>query len=141
MNIDVNYLAVLLAAVASMIVGFLWYSQMLFGKPWMKLMGYNETDLKAQQKKMGMYYGLSFVLSLIMAYVLFHVMTMAMNFYRYTPIQTGLTSAFWIWFGFIMPVQATGEIFGGKKWNLFAINTGYQLVALLVMGIVLGYMG
>ncbi|MCR4324342.1 MAG: DUF1761 domain-containing protein [Candidatus Curtissbacteria bacterium] len=39
--------------------------------------------------------------------------------------------------GFIMPVQATAAIFGEKKWELFAIDTGYQLVAVLAMGVVL----
>ena len=141
LEISINYVAVLVAAIASMAVGFLWYSQMVLGKPWMKQMGYTEADLKKEQKKMGMYYGLSFILSLITAYVLSHVMNLSMNFFNYEPVQTGLTSAFWMWFGFIMPVQATGEIFGGKKWGLFAINTGYQLAALFVMGVVLGYMG
>lgn len=139
MEISVNYLAVLLAAVGSMVVGFLWYSQALFGKPWMKEMGLSTDHLKAEQKKMGKYYGLSFILSVVTAYVLSHVMTLSMSFFGYPLVQTGLTSAFWMWLGFIMPVQAASEIFGGKKWMLFAINTGYQLVALLVMGIILGY--
>lgn len=53
-------------------------------------------------------------------------------------LQTGLTSAFWMWLGFVMTVQLTGTIFGDKNFKLFAIDTGYQLVALLGMGVVLG---
>lgn len=141
MDITVNYLAVLIAAVASMALGFLWYSPMVLGKPWMKLKGLSAESMKANQKKMGKYYALSFVLALIMAYVLTHVMAFSMNFYHYSPIQTGLTSAFWIWFGFVMPVQATATIFGNKNWQLLAIDSGYQLVSLLAMGLVLGYLG
>lgn len=136
--IDINYLGVLLAAVASMVVGFVWYSPILFAKQWTKLSGHTEASLKAAQKEMGIYYGLSFVLALITAFVLSHVMAMSMSYFGYPAIQTGLTSAFWMWLGFVMPVQATGEIFGNKRWKLFGINTGYQLVALLVMGLVLG---
>lgn len=140
MNIPVNYLAVLVAGVASMAVGFIWYGPLLFAKPWMKLMGHTTETMKKAQSEMGKSYGISFVLSLIMAYVLTHVMALSGNFYNYSSVMTGLTSAFWMWVGFVMPVQATDVLFGSKKGKLFAINTGYQLVSLLAMGVVLGLM-
>lgn len=138
MNVETNYLAILLAAVASMGVGFLWYGPMLFAKPWMKLMGHTSESMKTAKKEMGKMYAISFVASLVTAYVLAHVMRLSENFFHYAPVATGLTSALWMWLGFVMPVQLTDILFGGKKWKLFAINTGYQLAALLVMGIVIG---
>ncbi len=140
MNVEVNYTAVLLAGVASMIIGFLWYSPMLFGKKWMTLMGLTKEKMEDAKAEMGKTYGISFVLALVTAYVLSHVMTLSENFYQYSPMQTGLISAFWMWLGFIMPVQTTEVLFGGKKWELFAINTSYQLASLLAMGVVLGMM-
>jgi len=138
MGVEVNYLAVLLAGVVSMGVGFLWYSPLMFAKPWMKLMGYTKETMAKDQKKMGGMYALSFVGSLVMAYVLSHVMTLSEHFFGYAPVMAGLTTAFWSWIGFVAPVQMTDVIFGGKKWNLFYINTGYQLASLLAMGVVLG---
>ena len=140
-GIEVNYLAVLVASVASMVVGFIWYHPAVLGKPWMALSGRTQADLEKEKKEMPKVYGISYVLSLITAYVLFHVMTLSLNFFNYAPLMTGLTSAFWMWLGFMMPVQATGTLFGDKKWKLFGINTGYQLASLLVMGLVLGYLG
>ena len=140
MNVEVNYVAVLVAGVAAMVVGFVWYGPMLFGKQWMKLMGYTKEGMEAAKKEMGKTYSISFVLSLVSAYVLSHVMTMSMGAYNYSAVMTGLTSAFWMWLGFVMPVQATDVLFGGKKFKLLAINTGYQLASLLVMGVVLGLM-
>lgn len=140
MNIEVNYLAVLIAGIASMIVGFIWYSPFLLGNPWMKEMGLTMEKMKKAQKQLGPMYALSFVLSLLTAYVLYHVIVMSMNYFHYPKLMTGLTSAVWMWLGFIMPVQATDMIFGGKTWKLFGINTGYQFVSLLAMGIVLGLM-
>lgn len=139
--IYVNYLAVLIAAVASMVVGFLWYSQAVFGKPWMKLMGYSAENLRSEQKKMGPYYALSLVGALVMAFVLSHVSSLSEAYYANGMLMTGLTTGFWMWFGFVAPVQMTDTIFGSKKWSLFAINTGYQLASLLLMGAILGYMG
>lgn len=138
--IEVNYLAVLLAGVASMVVGFVWYSPLLFAKPWMKLMGYTEKSIKEDQAAMGKTYAVSFVVALVTAYVLYHVMVMSENYFHYPMLQTGLTSGFWMWLGFVAPVQLTDVLFGKKKLNLFYINTGYQLVTLLAMGAVLGIM-
>lgn len=140
MNVEVNLLSVLIAAVASMVVGFLWYSPTVLGTQWMKLKGYTKESLKKAQSEMGKLYGISFVVALITAYVLTHVVAMSMNFYGYSKFQTGLTSAFWMWLGFVMPVQTTATIFGDKKWKLLAIDTGFQLVALLAMGLVIGLM-
>lgn len=139
MDVEVNYLAVLLAGVVSMVLGFLWYSPILLGKPWMKERGMSAESLKKSQKEMGKWYGLSFVVSLITAYVLSHVMTLSINFFQYEALSAGLTTAFWMWLGFVMPVQLTAMIFSDKKnWKLFGIDTGYQLVSLLGMGVVLG---
>ena len=137
--IQVNYIAVVAAGIASMILGFLWYSPYVLGKQWMKEKGLTAEKLKSDQKEMGMLYGISFVVSLVMAYVLSHVMALSQNFYAYPAVQTGLTSAFFMWIGFMMPVQVTGTIFSdNKNWKLFGIDTGYQLVSVLAMGVVLG---
>lgn len=137
MEITVNYLAVILASIASMALGFLWYSPMVLGKTWMKEKGFTQESLKKAQKEMGKLYGLSFVVSLVTAYVLSHVMTMSSNFFHYSMLSTGLTSAFWMWLGFMMPVQITATIFGTKNWKLLGIDTGYQLVSIMAMGVVL----
>ena len=137
MDISVNFVSILLAAIASMAIGFLWYSELLFGKTWMKLMGYTKKSLEEDQKKMGPMYGLSFVAALITAYVLAHVMSLSHNFYGYPMLQTALTSAFFVWVGFIAPIQMTDVIFGKKTWKLYFINTFYQLTSVLIMGIVI----
>ena len=83
MTIEVNYFSVLLAAVVSMVLGFVYYHPMVVGKAWMKEKGMSAEDVKRAQKEMGKWYGLSFVVALVTAYVLFHVMVMAENFFHY----------------------------------------------------------
>src|SRR3989344_4363837 len=138
MDITVNYVALLAAGVISMGVGFLWYSPVLFAKPWMKLMGYTAESLQQKQKEMAKMYMLSFIATLVTAYMLSHVMTLSINTFGFNSVMTGFTTAFSIWLGFVAPVQLTDVLFGSKKWSLFAINTGYQLVSLLAMGVVIG---
>ena len=53
MNIPVNYLSVLVATIAGMVVGFIWYGP-LFGKTWIRLTKFSQTDInKAKEKGMG----------------------------------------------------------------------------------------
>lgn len=137
--IEVNLLAVFIAAVVSMGVGFFWYSPMLFGKKWMKLMGYTAASMKSAQKQMGMMYGLSFVATLLTAYTL---NDLSLTWVKAFPfdldlIPQSVQMAIKVWLGFIAPVQLTDVIFGSKKWMLFAINTGYQLVSVVAMGLVM----
>ena len=139
MELSVNYLAILAAGIASMAIGFLWYSPMVLGKPWMKMMGFTKESMKAAQKEMGKYYALSFVATLVTAYVLSHIIVLSESFYGRGYVATGLTTGFFAWLGFVAPVQMADVIFSVKRsWKLFSINTGYQLTALLAMGIIIG---
>lgn len=131
-----NYFALLAAGVASTFVGFLWYSPVLFGNPWMKAMGLNKEKMEGMKKGMNKTYAISFVGGLVMAYVL----SMLISLTGSTGMNEVLVLAFWAWFGFAAPVQLTEVLFGGKSYNLYFINTGYQLASLLVMGAVLSAM-
>lgn len=141
MNLEINYLSILLASVAFMAIGFLWYSPLVLGRQWMKEKGYTKESLQKAQKEMGKLYGMSFVASLLTAFVLAHVMGLSHNFYNYAPLSTGINSAFWMWIGFVMPTQLTATIFSDKKnFRLFGIDTGYQLVGMLTMAVVIALM-
>ncbi|MEK6879140.1 MAG: DUF1761 domain-containing protein [Nanoarchaeota archaeon] len=144
MDVPVNYVAVFAAAISFMVLGFLWYSPVLLGKPWMKLRGLTVADAKAAQTEMGMLYGLTFVVSLLTAYVLTHVMAFAISYMGTDRVMTGLTSGFWIWLGFVMPTQVGNTIFGSdnkNRWKLLGIDTTYQAVGLMLMGFILGILG
>ncbi len=132
----VNLLAVLVAAIATMVVGFLWYSPILFARPWMVLMGYNPDDKSAldeMRKGAGKNYAVAFVLGVISALVLGKII-------QVTTVNTGLYGlkiAFAVWLGFVTTVQLTAVLFSKKPFKLYAIDTGYQLVSYLAMGVIL----
>jgi len=132
----VNLLAVLLAAVAAMVVGFIWYSPFLFAKPWTREMGYDPNDkaqMAAMQKSAGPAYGGSFLAGLLTALIL----AMFLHWMHAQDLHAGLGVAFHAWLRFVATVQFTGALFAKQSMKLFAINTGYQLVSLLVMAAVL----
>jgi hypothetical protein len=61
---EINYLAVVAAAVSTFLIGGLWYSPLLFYKPWMKANGFGDNDVKGGEGKI---FGFAFLLSLVMA--------------------------------------------------------------------------
>jgi Protein of unknown function (DUF1761) len=134
MNVmGIDLWAVLVAAFSTMLVGFLWYSPLLFARPWMVLMGYDPEDkekLKEMRKGAGKMYGLSFLASLVSAAVLAKIVAI-------TTVNTalyGMKIGFAMWLGFVTTVQFTSVLFARQKVKLYLINTGYQLVCYLVMG-------
>ncbi len=132
----VNLWAVLVSAVATMVVGFVWYSPILFAKPWMIAMGYDPDDkakIAEMQKSAGKSYAISFVASLVAAFVLAKIIDV-------TTVNTalyGMKVGFGIWLGFVTTVQLTAKLFGNQSTKLYLINTGYQLVCYVAMGAIL----
>ncbi len=135
--VPINYLAVLSAALLSMVVGFLWYGP-LFGKQWMLLAGMTKEKIDEMKKKgMTNAYCLMFVGSLIMAYVLSHAIIFATFYLKTSGISVGLMVGFWNWLGFIAPVTLASVLWDGKPWKLWILNNAYHVVTLMLMGMVL----
>ena len=137
MNVSINYLSVLIAAIASMLVGFLWYGP-LFGKQWVRLSGLIRSDLNtAKTKGMTKAYVLTLIGSLIMAYALDHSLIFASAYLQSSGVSAGVMAGFWTWFGFVAPVTLGIVLWEGKSWKLWLINNSYHLVSLLAMGVIL----
>jgi hypothetical protein len=132
----INLWSVLVAAVATMVLGFLWYSPLLFARPWMVLMGYDPEDkdkLAEMQKGAGKMYALSFLASLVSALVLAKIIAIT----TVSSALYGMKIGFAVWLGFVTTVQLTSVLFAKQPTKLYLINTGYQLVCYLAMGAIL----
>ena len=135
MNVAINFWAVLVGAVVSMIIGSIWYGP-LFGKKYMSAMGMDKwsDEEKAKMKKSmyASYFG-QFVASLVMFYVLAWLIG-ALN---QMSVMGGIQAAFWVWLGFIVPVKFGDAIWGGKM-SLFWLSIGGSLITLLAAGAIIG---
>ncbi len=132
--VDLNYLAILVSVVSSFILGALWYSPLLFGKPWMKMMGFTQQHMEEAKKKgMAKLYIGNFIATLIMVYILSHFVDYA----QAKTITDGLQLGLWVWLGFIVTLQFGSILWEGKPFKLFLINTSYRLVELLIVASIL----
>lgn len=137
MTPPINYLAVFIAAIIAIVLGFLWYGP-FFGKQWIKLMGFSKEDIeKGKKQDMMKSYALMSLGSLVMAYVLAHTTEFAMTYTKTYGLTGGIMSGVWTWVGFVAPVKMGDQLWGGKPWKLFLIEAGYYLVSLALMGVVL----
>ena len=132
-SISVNYVAVIVAAIVNMALGFAWYSKSLFGKTWMRELGLTDARLESMKSGMGKVYALLVVASLLTAYVLAHVVTV----FEATSLMDGVMAGFWMWLGFIATTSLNPVLWEKKSWTLYGINAGYYLVSLAVMGVIL----
>lgn len=134
--IEINYWAILLCGVVSMGIGALWYGPM-FGAAWMRIVGATNMDREARkkmQKEAGPLYGIQLLLSLFQAYVLaWYIASL--------PGMSGAVNALWIWAAFIMPTLAGASMWTNEArktaWARFLIQAGYQVVNIVVFGLIL----
>ena len=128
---ELNYLAIIVCGVILWLLGAVWYSPALFAKPWMAIIGINKDATKGSSMIAGMI--ASFICDLVLAFILAHfvIWTQAATF------GWGAVVGFIVWTGFIAAPNLPQGIYEGRPFKLFAINSGYWLVGLLIFGGVL----
>jgi FtsH-binding integral membrane protein len=134
---EVNYIEVLVAGLALFVLGFLWYSPPVFMKQWaaMNNIDTSPANKEAMKKKMMGAMMVGLITSLVMVYVLEATAVLIGS----AGITEYLTTAFWLWLGFIATVVLSGIFYTRKPLALFFIDSGYYLVGLLVAAAILGY--
>lgn len=130
MQVPVNYLAVIVAAIASYVIASLWYG-VIFRKQWMELTGI--TDMKPAPMSMA----IPFVGSLLMSYVLLHSITFGNAYVHTSGVSGGLMGGFFSWLGFIVPLTLTSVVYEKRKWKLWFLDNAFWLLSMLVMGAIL----
>jgi hypothetical protein len=138
MEVQVNYMAVFLAMLSSMVVGSVWYARPVFGNAWIKLAKINVSKDRGSVFKP---ITVTAVVSLITAYVLAHVTYLSNQFFNNSFLAAALSTAFWVWLGFTATRFITHDAFEGRPMKLTVINLGNELVTFLAMGLVIGLLG
>ena len=143
-EIEINYIAVLIAVVATFILGFIWYTP-LFGKAWAKEMGFDPNE-KPSGSELGK--GMSFMVigNFLLAYVFAHNMaawdpqTWGLPPSEMSAVANAGSAAFFTWLGFFLPVDLNTVAWEKKSWKLLGINTSYHFAALLVTAMIIAHM-
>jgi hypothetical protein len=138
MDVQVSAAGVILAAISSMAVGSIWYAKPVFGNIWIKLAKVKTND---DQGKMWALLPATFIASLITAYVLAHVSYLSYKFFGGSFLSDSLTTAFWLWLGLTAARILTHDLFEGRPNKLTLITVSHELVTLMLMGLIIGWVG
>ncbi len=129
---EINYMAVLAAAVANFMLGWLWYGP-IFGKPWKAMMGFTDNNMKAMKMKAMPAMVMGFVTAFLTAYVLAHFVLL----FGASDVMGALELAFWTWLGFFATTLAGSVLWENKPISLYLLNASYYLVGLCISSLIL----
>ena len=131
---SINYLAVVVAALASFILGMVWYSPVLFYRSWQKELGFSNEELEGAN--MVVIFGTAFLLMLLMAFGIALLLSMRS--------RAEVTWIFGLHHGLIIGVLFSATTLGinylyqRRSFKLWAIDAFYQILFLAISGIIIG---
>ncbi|HVR41479.1 MAG TPA: DUF1761 domain-containing protein [Thermoanaerobaculia bacterium] len=127
----VNWLAVLVSAVAIFILGGLWYSKLLFAKKWIVLMGKTEEELRSANPS-----PLMFVYAFLCGFVISFALAVILNHFSDLQWCRGIEIAVLCWL-FAGATSFANAVFSMKPKALWLIDSGYNLVSFIIAGVIL----
>lgn len=130
---EVNYLAVIAAIAVNMIVGAVWYSPLLFARPWMAANGLTEEQIKAQGSATRGYV-VSVIASIVIAFAIALFAQAAGADAAIDGLLLGLAAGV----GFVATTSAANYIFESRPLKLYLINSGYPVVSFTLIGLLIG---
>lgn len=135
---NINFFALLVASISTLVVGFIWYHPKVFGTIWMKEIGM--TEEKAKNSNMALTLGLSVVLAFLAA---FFIMMLVFTGgdpehpHGVAPFMTfkhGVLHGTMLALFIVLPVIVTNGLFEQRSFKYMMVVTGYWVVAFALMG-------
>lgn len=127
-----NWLAILIASLIPMLVGFVYYHKNVFGKAWMDSLGIKEEDLKTSG--MGVIFGVSLLMSFLLSMFVLANVDGPMQEGEFDSFKHGAFHGVLIGITVAMPVLVTNGLFERKNFKNLAINAVYWIITLALMG-------
>jgi hypothetical protein len=127
---NLNWLAIVAAAISAFVLGGLWYSPLLFSKRWMKETGITEEQTK--NANMGKIFGLALILALIASFFL------ALFIGKDAGALAGAMAGFMAGLGWVFTFMGISYLFESRTLGHFLINSLYSVASLTIMGLIVG---
>ena len=148
-----NFLAVLVASLSTLLVGFIWYNPKVFGTIWMKETGM--TEEKAKQSNMAKVFGLTILFSIMFSLWLTNLVIhqtgafgmvegnendaayqafMQVHGNAFRTFKHGALHGFMSGIFIAFPIVAINSLFEQKSWKYILITAGYWTISMMIMG-------
>jgi uncharacterized protein DUF1761 len=131
LSFAVNWVGVIVATIALLVIGFVWFMPNVFGNRWIALMGRPGEQLRP---------GPEFIVSILAAAVnAFVVAVLALNL-KATTVGDGVLLGVVVFAGFFLSYLTANTIFAKRSWTLWAIDVGHALIAQVVLAVIVTLM-
>lgn len=137
MEVSINFWAVLLAALSTMVVGAIWYTPKVFGDVWMKLSKVKLDASRDKRRATRLYIG-AFLVSVITAIVLASFAYIAFQAWGGSFLADTLAIAFLGWLGFTAARIYTHDAFENRRKKLTLLNVSHEFVTIMIMALIIG---
>jgi hypothetical protein len=137
-NLDltgVNWVAVIVAAVVGIVIGFVWYRPQVFGRRWAQESGIDLPQPGEVPPPM------TLVGAVVTAGLTAYVLAVLIRGLGAATLVNGAIVGALVWLGFVATWLGSGVFFEGRSVKWWAINAGQALVSLVVTGAIIGYLG
>lgn len=129
---ELNYLAIIVCTIFSMVLGFIWYTPITFGNAWMRELGVKEEDINPSDAVKG------YIFSLVSSFVQALLLAVFMNMMGAATLMQGLYAGAAVGIGFIALTFISNDMYEQRSFKLSLINSGYRVVYFTVIGAILG---
>jgi len=125
---ELNYLAIIVAAIVRMVIAIIWYHKAVFGQTWVNdvLGGEKVVDLVVKK-----------LYAFLNTYVVAVVIAGFISLVDDVSWWQGACVGFWAWLGFVATTTLSGVIWERKSWISFLLHNGEMLISYVVMGIII----
>jgi hypothetical protein len=131
----INYIAVVLATLSSMVVGSIWYTPKVFGTYWMKQTGVTMSGNRNDAIRPIV---VTVIVSFVTAWVLAGAVWISFQFYGGSFLVNSLVTALILWAGFTAARFVTHDQFDRRSTGLTVLNVAHELVTILIMALIIG---
>lgn len=132
---EINYIAVVLATLSSMVVGSIWYAPKVFGNRWMRLSNVTPSGRSADAVRPIV---ITVIVSFITAWVLAGATWIAYDFYGGGFLLGTLVTGVTLWAGFTAARFVTHDQFDNRPTGLTVLNCAHEFVTIVVMALIIG---
>lgn len=138
MSIHIDWVAVIVALVASMVLAKTWFTPKAFGSPWRKYTGITPADSKKAGKRPIVLTLFANILTILALAATIHISAV---FFQNSSVWLALVVGAATWLTFSATTLVTHNAFEQKPQRLTMINNGYQLALFLISSLIIGWFG
>lgn len=130
-DFSISILPLIVLSLVNFLLSWIWYSPLLFAKPWMKALGINEKHEMSEQDKKQMPF--LFILGLVSSILFVYVLMILIRTLKITTIQSGMLLGFIVWIGFVI-THSLNTLWEGRKVKVIIINNGLFMLTYTIFG-------